>query len=92
MKEKHKTIAIFKCPPYGEFSRFYWRARIKPAIIDNDYRKLTIKARGEGMGEHKNRSIANDKKKDKNRCCEKYVKKGKQCGSCPLKEQCELPE
>ncbi len=44
------------------------------------------------MGEHKNSSIAKDKKKDKNSCCEKYVRKGKQCGSCPLKAQCELPK
>ncbi|MDF1578635.1 MAG: hypothetical protein P1P81_09370, partial [Desulfobulbales bacterium] len=76
----------------GEFSRFYWHSRIKPVIINNDYRKLIVKAFGDSMGEHKKRNIAKDKKKDKNRCCEKYVRKGKQCGSCPLKAQCELPE
>jgi len=39
MDEKHKTIAIFKCLPEDEFSRFYWQSRFKPVIVDNDYQK-----------------------------------------------------
>ena len=31
------------------------------------------------------------KKKIKDKCCEKFVKKGKHCSNCPLKGECNLP-
>ena len=34
----------------------------------------------------------NKKKKIKDKCCEKFVKKGKHCSSCPLEVECNLPE
>jgi len=34
----------------------------------------------------------NKKQKIKDKCCEKHIRKGKHCKSCPLRGECELPE
>lgn len=31
------------------------------------------------------------KKKTKDKCCEKYLRKNKHCKGCPLRGQCEVP-
>ena len=32
------------------------------------------------------------KHKVKDECCEKYIRKGKHCKDCPMRETCDLPE
>jgi hypothetical protein len=41
------------------------------------------------MGDKKHKK---DKKKIKDKCCDKYAKKGKHCSRCPLQAECKLPE
>ncbi len=36
--------------------------------------------------------MAKKKKETKKKCCGKFIKKGKQCGKCPIVETCTLEE
>lgn len=36
--------------------------------------------------------MGTDKKKSKKKCCQAYLKKGKMCSNCPLREKSEKKE
>ena len=40
------------------------------------------------MGDKKKKK--KDKHKIKDKCCEKFIRKGKHCKGCPIKDQCDL--
>jgi len=48
-----------------------------------------------GKEKHRDKKEGHDKgkkKKVKEKCCEKYLRKNKHCKGCPMLEKCALPE
>ena len=43
------------------------------------------------MGDKK-KTKKKHKHKAKDKCCEKFIRKGKHCKGCPMADNCELPD